>query len=94
MIFCYSTAFKGGRFSETAGAMLLDGEWNDLLTVCKSDCLCITTDKALDNSLEGNAIIVPYLPLKMTRQVDTINLSATGSKKEPKLLTIFQRLAK
>lgn len=49
IIFSYSTAFKSSGFSERSSTMVLDVEWNVLLTkFCQSTCLIITTDKALD----------------------------------------------
>lgn len=48
LIFCYSTAFRSERFSPEVGAMILASEWQLLLSSCKQNCVCITTEKALD----------------------------------------------
>lgn len=49
LIFCYSTAFESAGFSEESAAMLLGHDWTALLAGnTRPECLCITTDKALD----------------------------------------------
>lgn len=48
-IFAYSTAFSAKSFSPELGALLLDPEWSNLLSEsCKTGCVAITTDRALD----------------------------------------------
>jgi len=47
IIFCYSTAFESAGFSEESAALLLGNDWNVLFADTSTDCLCITTDKAL-----------------------------------------------
>lgn len=47
LIFCYSTAFESAGFSEEADALLLGDDWNVLFADTGTECLCITTDKAL-----------------------------------------------
>jgi Putative methyltransferase len=62
IIFCYSTAFESGCFSESISALLLSNEWHDIITPLPTangmahennpgdgaPLWCITTDKALD----------------------------------------------
>ena len=51
IVFAYSTAFPAKSFSPELGAMILDPEWNSLLsTTCRKGCVAITTDRALDPS--------------------------------------------
>jgi hypothetical protein len=70
LIFCYSTAFDSGGFSEGASALLLGREWSELLaSSCRDGCVCITTDKALD----------PTLGWSILHRIDVPNGEVCGS---------------
>ena len=49
LIFAYSTAFPAETFHPEIGAMILGSDWSRLLSQsCRSGCIAITTDRALD----------------------------------------------
>ena len=51
IVFAYSTAFSAPSFSPELGAMILDPEWSATLgNYCKTGCVAVTTDRALDPS--------------------------------------------
>jgi hypothetical protein len=49
LIFAYSTTWTNSGFSPDISAMILSDEWNRLFcNSCKSGCVVVTTDRALD----------------------------------------------
>jgi hypothetical protein len=64
VIFCYSTAFTTcSSFRPDIGAMILSPMWTNLLTKhCQSNCIVITTDRALD----------PDAGWKLLRRIDHV----------------------
>ena len=71
IIFAYSTVFKAKYFDPDVGALLLDAEeWSKPLSeACKTGCVAVTTDRALD----------PRFGWKVVERIDVPNPDVLGT---------------
>jgi hypothetical protein len=70
IVFCYSTVWETAGFSQELGAIVLNQEWNELLSNhCRPGTIVITTDRCLD----------PRHGWKLLERLDVDNREVAGS---------------